>query len=239
MIPYLWWVQRRTQTDLSPKHLQVCGTLRSAIVALIALALMQPVLYRSGALVSVVYLLDVSESVSPQAIQSAIQWIQQTNSAGHPDHARFIPFAANSTVFDTTRPAETGAGRRCGPRAGLSIRAEPISKRNRHRHPQFCSASSEAACSAQRRQRKLRPHDGHAFPAEVGKHSRLYRSVCNRDPIATSGSRTSWRRPKSRPKNSSRWRSMSTARRKHSAEVRNQTRRQNPRNEEGATRSAD
>src|SRR5262249_46574449 len=25
---------------------------------------------------------------------------QQTNGAGHPDHARFIPFAANSTVFE-------------------------------------------------------------------------------------------------------------------------------------------
>src|SRR5215467_11705817 len=100
MIPYLWWVQRKTLTDLSPKHLQLAGAIRSTIVVLIALALMQPVLYRSGAFVSAVYLLDVSESVSPQAIQSAIQWIQQTNTAGHPDHARFIPFGANSTVID-------------------------------------------------------------------------------------------------------------------------------------------
>src|SRR5215831_4831434 len=100
IIPYLWWVQRRTLTDLSPRHLQLAGAVRSTIVALIALALMQPVLYRSGAFVSAVYMLDVSESVSPQAIQSAIQWIQQTNGAGHPDHARFIPFAANSTVLE-------------------------------------------------------------------------------------------------------------------------------------------
>ena len=100
MIPYLWWVQRKTLTDLSPKHLQLAGAVRSTIVALITLALMQPVLYRSGAFVSAVYLLDVSESVSPQAIQSAIQWVQQTNTAGHPDHARFIPFAANSSVLE-------------------------------------------------------------------------------------------------------------------------------------------
>jgi Ca-activated chloride channel homolog len=101
IIPYVWWVQRKTLTDLSPKHLQVSGIVRSAIVALIALALMQPVLYRSGAWLSVVYLLDVSESISPAAIQSSMQWIQQTNAAGKPDHARFVPFAANSTVFDT------------------------------------------------------------------------------------------------------------------------------------------
>src|SRR5215470_8634451 len=101
VIPYLWWVQRRTLTDLSPKHLRLAGIVRSAIVALIVFALMQPVIYRSGSWISVVYLLDVSQSVSPNAIQSAIQWIQQTNDAGHPDYARFIPFGANSTVFET------------------------------------------------------------------------------------------------------------------------------------------
>ena len=101
LIPYLWWVQRKTLTDLSPKHLRLSGTVRSAIVALLALALMQPVIYRSGVWLSVVYLLDVSQSVSPTAIQSSIDWIQQTNNSGHPDQARFIPFAANSTVFDT------------------------------------------------------------------------------------------------------------------------------------------
>jgi Ca-activated chloride channel family protein len=100
LIPYLWWVQRRTLTDLSPKHLQLAGILRSAIVALLAIALMQPVIYRAGSWISAVYLLDVSESVSPSAIQSAIQWIQQTNDAGRPDHARFIPFAGNAGVFD-------------------------------------------------------------------------------------------------------------------------------------------
>ena len=61
---------------------------------------MQPVIYRSGAWISAVYLLDVSQSISPSAIQSAIQWVQQTNDSGHPDHSRFIPFGANSTVFE-------------------------------------------------------------------------------------------------------------------------------------------
>lgn len=100
LIPYIWWVQRRTLTDLSPKHLQLSGTVRSVTIALLAFALMQPVIYRSGTWISAVYLLDVSESVSPQAIQSSIQWIQDTNRDGHPDHARFIPFAANSSVFE-------------------------------------------------------------------------------------------------------------------------------------------
>jgi uncharacterized membrane protein len=100
LIPYVWWVLRRTQTDLSPKHLQLAGIIRSAIVALITLALMQPVIYRAGSWISVVYLLDVSQSVAPGAIESSIQWIRQANTEGRPDHARFIPFAANAAVLD-------------------------------------------------------------------------------------------------------------------------------------------
>jgi uncharacterized membrane protein len=100
-IPYLWWAQRKTLTDLSAKHLQLSAAVRSAIVALLALAMMQPVIYRLGSWLSVVYLLDVSQSVSPPGIQSAMEWIQRTNDAGRPQQARFIPFAANSTVFES------------------------------------------------------------------------------------------------------------------------------------------
>ena len=85
--------------DLSPGHLKLGTLLRSAIVLCLALALMQPVLTRSGDWISAVYLLDVSQSVSPQAISAAIDWIEETDAVGDPDHSRFIPFAANSLVF--------------------------------------------------------------------------------------------------------------------------------------------
>jgi uncharacterized membrane protein/uncharacterized protein YegL len=101
IIPYIWWVRRRTLRDLSPKHLQLSALARSAIVAMLALALTQPVIYRSGTWVSVIYLLDVSESASPAAVQSAIQWIRETNDSGHPAHARYVPFGANASVFET------------------------------------------------------------------------------------------------------------------------------------------
>src|SRR5207247_9689584 len=100
VIPYLWRVQTKTLADLSPKHLQLAGVVRSVIIALITVSLMQPVLYRSGAWESIVYLLAVSDSVSPPAIQSAMQWIQQPTNLGHPDHSTFVPFAANSTVLE-------------------------------------------------------------------------------------------------------------------------------------------
>ncbi|HYR42206.1 MAG TPA: VWA domain-containing protein, partial [Terriglobia bacterium] len=101
VIPYIWWIRRKTWVDLSLKHLKVLGTVRSAIIALLAIGMMEPVIYRSGAWISVVYLLDVSQSVSPAGIQSAIQWIRRTNDSGKPDHARYIPFGENAAVFDS------------------------------------------------------------------------------------------------------------------------------------------
>lgn len=101
IVPYLWWVQRHTSVDLSPRHRRLLGFVRSTIVALLVLALTQPTLYRSAAAVSVAYAIDVSQSVSPAALQTAIQWIQQTNESGDPAHADYIPFGANATVFET------------------------------------------------------------------------------------------------------------------------------------------
>ena len=73
IIPFLWWTRRGTAAGLSPKHLSLSTAIRIAIVALLTLAMMQPVLRWSGAAVSAIYLLDISQSVAPSAIQNAIQ----------------------------------------------------------------------------------------------------------------------------------------------------------------------
>jgi hypothetical protein len=101
LIPFVWFVQRRTWMDASPKHLGLSAAVRSAVIFALTAALMQPVIHRAGIQFSVAYLLDVSRSVSPSAIQSTIEWIENTNNAGRPSHALFIPFAANSTVFES------------------------------------------------------------------------------------------------------------------------------------------
>ena len=56
---------------------------------------------------SVAYVLDVSQSVSAQALESAIDWISQTNAEGSPDHSVFIPFARNSLVLDDLEELRT------------------------------------------------------------------------------------------------------------------------------------
>ena len=99
IVPYLWWVRRQSSVDLSPTHLRLSTIVRSIIVCALTVALMQPILYKTSTYVSVVYLLDVSQSVAPGAIQKAIDWIQATNASGHPDHSEFVAFGSNSMDF--------------------------------------------------------------------------------------------------------------------------------------------
>jgi Ca-activated chloride channel homolog len=101
ILPFLWWAQQTTRTYLKPKHLFLCGVVRSTIALLLIAALMQPVIKTPRERLSVVYMMDLSWSVSPSAIQSAIEWIQKANETGRPAHKRFIAFGANSIAFDT------------------------------------------------------------------------------------------------------------------------------------------
>ena len=128
IIPCMWWIRRFTAAGLSPKQLLLSTIIRTIVVTLPVLAMMQPVFYWPGAAVSAVYLLDVSQSVSPSAIQDAIQWIRQTNEAGKPSNSRFIAFAANSMGFErledlTQVPVSSQAGRNAVDRSETDIAA--------------------------------------------------------------------------------------------------------------------
>ena len=107
LVPFFWWVQKQTLTDFNPTHLKLATVVRSALALMLLLALMQPVVNSTGRWLSVVYLLDVSHSSSPQAIESAIDWIAETNAQGDPEHSLFLPFANNSMVFDDLEQLRT------------------------------------------------------------------------------------------------------------------------------------
>ena len=101
LIPVLLWVRRSSAVDLSPRHLSLSLLIRSALIVLLALALMQPTVLRSSARMATVYLLDISQSVSPTAVQEALEWIRKTDAAGGASSSRFLAFGANSLAFDT------------------------------------------------------------------------------------------------------------------------------------------
>jgi uncharacterized membrane protein/uncharacterized protein YegL len=97
---YLGWVRRCTKTSLTERHQRVLSILRSSIVLILLLALMRPHWNRPGTDVSVVFLLDVSRSISPEFLNAAIQWSGDAVEKGEPEHARFIGFAASSAMVE-------------------------------------------------------------------------------------------------------------------------------------------
>lgn len=100
LLLFVWWADRRTRTDLSSPHRRVATRVRMAIIAVLALAMTRPLASFHGDWISVAYLLDVSQSVAPDALTGAIDWIEETHRAGGADHSTFIPFARTSAVFD-------------------------------------------------------------------------------------------------------------------------------------------
>ena len=97
---YVWWVRRHTTTSLTRRHHDVLWVLRASVVLLLLSALMRPHLNRPGTGISAVFLLDVSRSISPEFLSAAIQWSGEAVERGEPEHARFIGFAASSTMVE-------------------------------------------------------------------------------------------------------------------------------------------
>lgn len=95
-IPLVWWIRAHTSVGLSPRHLLVSTVVRSAVIVLLVLALMQPVWNRAGTWISVVYALDVSSSIDPEFINTAIEWIGSSVSRGDPAHAGYIAFGGSA-----------------------------------------------------------------------------------------------------------------------------------------------
>jgi uncharacterized membrane protein len=99
LVPVLWWVSMRTVTDQVRWHIHLSTAVRSMAVLMLSLALMQPVAHWRSADVSVIYLLDVSQSIALGSIEEAIAWIRQADMAGNPSHSQVIAFAAAPIVL--------------------------------------------------------------------------------------------------------------------------------------------
>ncbi len=99
-IPFLWWMAKHTATRLSPQHLNLLAAVRTAVIVLLALALMRPVWHRPGRWLSVVFALDVSGSIAPSFIDSSLKWVAAAVKDGSPGHARFLAFASDAMVVE-------------------------------------------------------------------------------------------------------------------------------------------
>ncbi len=95
LIPVLLRIRQRSASGLDPRLLRRALACRISALALAALALTEPIRHGSSSAVNVAYLLDVSSSVSPSAVQSSIDWIARSASSSAADRSIFIAFGAN------------------------------------------------------------------------------------------------------------------------------------------------
>jgi uncharacterized membrane protein len=93
LVPMLWWVRRRSTTNLGPRHLTTLTFLRTGALVLLVLALMRPVWTAGASAVSVVYAVDVSRSVAAGFVQGALEFAARATHEGAPASERFVVFA--------------------------------------------------------------------------------------------------------------------------------------------------
>ena len=96
VLPFIWWVQRDSFSGFESRQRILQSVVRSMVLLLLIGALLQPTFLRSGSWQSVVYLLDLSASVSSAGRLAAAEWVTQAHEQGQPDHVQIMAFAANT-----------------------------------------------------------------------------------------------------------------------------------------------
>ena len=99
-VPFVWLALRAGRTNFNPRQRVLQATVRSLLLAALALALARPVASRGSDRLSVVYLVDVSHSVSSKAMTDAAARIDTLESELRPDHSRVMVFGSTVAVLD-------------------------------------------------------------------------------------------------------------------------------------------
>ncbi len=117
-MPLVWLLAWRNRASVARARVAGATVLRSLALAAIVAALLQPMLHRTSEEVSVVYVLDVSSSVSPRFLDEALDWIAQVNERHQPAQSRVVVFADRAELVDSVDAvralaltAEDGAAR--------------------------------------------------------------------------------------------------------------------------------
>ncbi len=102
IVPWLWWVSRHSYSGLERGRRYLSLALRTAVVLLLLAALAELQWVERSDRVAVLYLLDRSLSVSPEAQQQSIEYvnrsIQQHRNAARGDKAGVIGFGTEAAV---------------------------------------------------------------------------------------------------------------------------------------------
>ena len=99
VIPWLWWLFLAGTTGLSPARAQTALWIRFVMAAGFIVTLAEPRAVRTSEILSVVYAVDVSDSVGQQAVDSALAFVaRQVSEKPAMDEAGLVLFGAEAVV---------------------------------------------------------------------------------------------------------------------------------------------
>jgi uncharacterized membrane protein/uncharacterized protein YegL len=98
LVPLVWVASRFSRTNFNPRQHLLQTIVRTVVLTVLAVALARPVMEVGSSRVSVVYVVDVSYSVSSQSVQEAATRIAELNASLKPDHSRIVAFARHAQV---------------------------------------------------------------------------------------------------------------------------------------------
>jgi uncharacterized membrane protein len=118
-IPAVWVAHRAARTNFNVRQRRLQAAIRSLLLGLLAVALARPVISSRSSRESIVYAVDVSQSVGTPAILDAARRIDEMQAAARPAHSRLVAFGATARTVEGTPalrriaaadPATGGAG---------------------------------------------------------------------------------------------------------------------------------
>jgi Ca-activated chloride channel homolog len=102
VVPLVWLARRFARTNFNPRQQVLQAAVRTLLLAALAAALARPVLSLGSSRLSVVYAVDVSASVSGEAVAKAADAIDRMQAAVHPAASRVVAFGAGVRALDGT-----------------------------------------------------------------------------------------------------------------------------------------
>ncbi|HUR21116.1 MAG TPA: VWA domain-containing protein [Vicinamibacterales bacterium] len=98
LVPLVWLSGRFSRTNFNRRQNALQVIVRSLVLTALAVALARPVIELGSSRVSVVYVVDVSYSVSSRSVTEAAAKIAELNASLNPDHSRIVAFGRHARV---------------------------------------------------------------------------------------------------------------------------------------------
>jgi Ca-activated chloride channel homolog len=101
-VPLIWAARRWGRTNFNARQQMLQAGVRSLLLASLALALARPVISTGSSRLSVVYVVDLSHSISSRSVAEAANRIDAFNAGARPAHSRILAFGVDVIPVQST-----------------------------------------------------------------------------------------------------------------------------------------